>query len=166
MNTLYIDGVLSVDMLKTVASFITYVGPKTLYMSLDGGSIGLARTLLDMINHTDDLTIVGTDRLYSAGLYVYTYCERPKRLVDGTRGMWHQGVYEVEINTDGKPTYISDKFNLSIHTRHHNDIILALAKKLSFTDREVKHIEKGKDVYFSYERMKEMFPDVLQNFIP
>jgi hypothetical protein len=157
MKIKYIDGTLDVGIVSDIAEFLSEEGPKLLYLSLDGGSIGYASTIIDMINRTPQLTVVGSNRLYSAGLWIFSEIKVPKELSDRTRGMWHQGTLEVTMNTDGKMTYIADKFSMRRHKQDQDDIIMGLARKLSMTDKEIEKIMKGKDVYFTYERMKEMF---------
>lgn len=157
MKIKYLDGTLSVEMLKELSDFVSQDGAKILYIALDGGSIGYADTMIDIIHNAENMSVVGTNRLYSAGFYIFAKINTEKHLAKGTRGMWHQGRFEADIRNDGKLEYISDKFNLNIHKEQYTSVILHLAKKLGMTDKEIKKIKKGKDVYFTYERMKEMF---------
>lgn len=122
----------------------------------DGGSSDVNEAILDFINKNKSIikmTFYG--ELFSSGMYIFLGVECSKIILPFTRGMYHFGWQEMNISETGKPSTEYDVFSMKEMKKSKN-ISIEFLKRTKLSEKEINSIKKGKDVYFSYERMLEI----------
>jgi ATP-dependent protease ClpP protease subunit len=118
-----------------------------------GGDFDVARAMIDLINRNKDkIVLYCYGSLVSSGMYIYLWSECQKVILPDTRGMIHLPRMKVEIiasntRSNSMDDFATKELDMSI------DRIIDSLKGLGLTKKELKEIEEGKDVYFSYERI-------------
>lgn len=94
--------------------------------------------------------------VYSAAFYIFFFAECKRKIIYGSLGMHHKEYLKnVYINEKGKPKYNDDVCqieNLKIIKGNFLSKIMTKKERLSYKNDD--------DVYFTFNRMKEIFPDV------
>lgn len=121
-----------------------------------GGLSDVTEAIIDFINKNKEyigMTFYG--ELFSAGMVIFLGVECPKTILPFTRGMYHLGWQEMNISDTGKPTSEYDRFTIK-EMKNWKDISLGFLKTTKLIEKEIVAIKRGKDVYFSHERMLEL----------
>lgn len=121
-----------------------------------GGDRYISETMVHMINKMPSVSII-IQAAYSAGFDIAFNARCPKFIGKGVKGMLHLSRVEVSINSKAKPYFFEDECCLlNLPAEHRRDD--ALAKKV-MTPKELNAYRRGDEVYFSFRRMREIFPD-------
>ena len=128
----------------------------TIVINSCGGKSTLATVILDIINSNSEKITLISAGVYSAAFYIFFFAECKRKIIYGSLGM-HQKEYlkNVYINEKGKPKYNDDVCqieNLKIIKGNFLSKIMTKKERLSYKNDD--------DVYFTFNRMKEIFPDV------
>ncbi len=121
-----------------------------------GGLTDVGIAMIDFINKNSDyigMSFYG--ELFSAGMSVFLAVTCSKKVLPDTRGMYHFSWQEMSINEAGKPSGEYDIFSMK-EMKKAKDKTIEFLKNTKLNDKEISLIKKGKDVYFSHERMKEL----------
>lgn len=121
-----------------------------------GGLSDVNVALIDFINKNKDrigMTFYG--ELFSSGMVVFLSVQCQKSILKDTRGMYHFAWQEMTINETGKPSGEYDIFSMK-EMRRSKERTIEFLKTTKLTDKEINTIKRGKDVYFSYDRMLEL----------
>jgi hypothetical protein len=155
-----IDAGINGDTLREFCAWLeNRSGNILLGITSSGGSKTYGSYLLRVLNENKHrITLQALGGVYSAAFDVFYFYEGPKALVRGeSKGMTHYGYQTIEINEANKVVYhegicavVNLKYNL---TRS-----LEVASKI-MTPQELRKFKKGDDVYFSFERMVQIFPN-------
>lgn len=137
-----------------------------IYISSDGGLVSILEAMLYIINSKPNrFKIIGYDELCSCAFEFYIRAKCNKELIKNTIGMYHQSTTKISINDNLKPAYYDGEAYLKRKKKYFvpnsNDIMT----KCEFTPKEIKKIKKGKDVYFQYDRFKELENYYIKNTI-
>jgi len=128
----------------------------TIVINSGGGKSTLAKVVLDIINsNADKITLISAG-VYSAALYIFFFAKCKKKIVYGSLGMHHKEyLKDMYITSDGKPKYYDDICQVkNLKTLRDNFLFKFMSKK------EKSIYAKSDDVYFTFKRMTEIFPNV------
>lgn len=130
----------------------------TLYFKTEGGSPNICNALVAMIDkHVKKIIVTGG--VYSGGFSIIYHTKVPVVFTKGIMGMWHYAIYTnfaISVRKS-EATYTEDIAKIKNNKVFKKDG-LWLAKKV-MTKKELRSFEKDKDVYFTFKRMKEIFPN-------
>lgn len=128
-----------------------------IFMCSDGGKISVLETMLYTINlDPKRFKIVGYEELCSSAFEFYIRANCEKTLLSGTIGMCHQTATSVTVNDHGKPSYYDSEAYMKRSEKYYLPELNDFMVKCEMTDKEKKRIKKGHDVYFQYDRFKEI----------
>lgn len=128
----------------------------TIVINSAGGKNILAIMILDIINsHSEKMTLISAG-VYSAAFYIFFYAKCKRKIIYGSLGMHHKGyLKDVYINESGKPKYQEDICqieNLKSIKGNYLEKFMTKKEKLLYNNDD--------DVYFTFNRMKEIFPTI------
>ena len=128
-----------------------------IYLSSFGGSEWDAQVIIDMINENKDkVEVIGYGKLLSAAFLIFMDIKCKKRILDNSYGMFHQGNWSTDIRYNGNPSSDFYKFRVKQTKSKIYPYYVDKCKEWGFNEQELKKYKKGEDVYFSYERFKEL----------
>lgn len=158
MKLLFHDQSFDKEMLE---KFFTAVNSKenliTIYISSDGGLVSILDSILHVINlDPKRFNIVGYDELCSCGFEFYIKANCKKELIPRCIGMYHQSTTSVSLNDKGKATYYDGEAYLKRKQHFFYPELIKFMDQCEFTKKEKNRIKKGDDVYFQYDRFKEI----------
>ena len=104
--------------------------------------------------HIETTVVILWAWAYSAAFKIFHDYKWKKIMTYWSRGMRHQWHQAIDINDDWSITYLEDK----VVARNNKKTADSPYKWM--TKKEKKLFIKWKDVYFDFERMKEIFPDI------
>lgn len=147
---------------KNVGELIGFVnntdGEIIIGINSGGGSNGTRCFLQKLFTiNQDRLTLVALTGIHSAAFELFYNYAGKKALTHGITGMWHMEVVSCRLAANGKPDTEEERaiYRNMIEDNNANEAFAA-----SFmTPEELIKYQKGEDVYFDYNRMKQMFPD-------
>lgn len=133
-------------------------GEKRIYLCSDGGNSGATSILLDvMTRNQGDITLIAYDNVFSNAFRLFKSFNGRKYMVDGCEGMIHLQTnslpYAGPVKYAGRTKSVIDTID---YCRERN--INEYANLIN--DEEFEAYKEGQDVFFSFQRMTEMFPDV------
>jgi len=127
-----------------------------IYFSSTGGFVDVAEAIIDFINKDPDVfDIIFYGEVFSSGMYILLKTTCHKSILNDTRGMFHYSFQEMNISEGGKPSSDYDIFTLKEMKASKLGKINYL-KTTPLSEREIACIKRGKDVYFSYQRLSEI----------
>lgn len=127
-----------------------------IYFCSEGGSLDYTEAILDLIEiFADRILLIGYGFLYSSGFMIYHFSKCQKKLLNPTVGMIHLPYYSNILNIKGEQKDDSSKFDFECGKVMVEKFMKDL-KNIGLTKQEIKKIEDGKDLYFSYKRMLEL----------
>lgn len=127
----------------------------TVYINSNGGKTLLCTIITDIINHNSDRFTLVSCGSYSAAFDLFYHAKCKKKIVNQSMGMQHKEfLRDISINSDGKYVYTSDKYENKNNKTLDDSYI-----KEFMTKKEQKKYKKGDDIYFTFKRMKEIFPE-------
>lgn len=121
----------------------------------EGGFSDVAIAMVDYINRDSKIEIAFYGELFSAGMVIFLAVNCNKIVLKDTRGMYHFSWQEMNISETGKPSSECDIFSMK-EMKKSKERSIAFLKKTKLSEYEIAKIKRGKDVYFSYERMLEL----------
>lgn len=133
-------------------------GDLVVAMNSGGGSNG-TRCLLQQLfaENEDRLTLVALNGIHSAAFELFYKYTGQKALTHGATGMWHMELVNCRLAANGLPDTEEDR--AIYRGMESGRIANAEFAKGFMTPDELIRYQKGEDVYFDFERMKQIFPD-------
>jgi ATP-dependent protease ClpP protease subunit len=159
MKYFHFDGDISEKSLDTFLQFVNENEHEQMSIILNsiGGKKNLTHVILDIINlNTEKVTLISCG-CYSASFYLFYEAKCKKKMTEGSAGMMHYSSTNINTMSNGKPTYSEDE---NIVKNWKEDKSQEEFVKQFMTPIELKKYKRGNDVYFTFKRMKEIFPDV------
>jgi len=104
--------------------------------------------------HKDNVTLICWTWAYSSAFKIFYKFSGKKMMVYWCMWMHHKAHQEILMNEDWKPTH-QDWFATLRNNKKTQSTPYGF-----MTTREVKQFNKWEDVFFDFDRMKEIFPDV------
>jgi len=127
-----------------------------------GGSATIGELLLNILNlNKERVTLQCLNGVYSTAFYLFAEFEGKKLLAENSKGMWHYGKTTICIDDKGNPFDGEDEVVKSSN-KYRKAFSGRIAKKY-MNEKELQKFKKGEDVYFGYERMREMFTKTKTN---
>lgn len=158
MKYFQLEGIINEELLTKFMDFCNnYLHEDcTVVINSSGGKNNLATVILDIINsNTSKFTLVSAG-CYSAAFYIFYSAKCKRKIIKGSIGMYHKSfAKDINVDSDSKPVYYEDKCLIDNFKDIDNSFILNL-----LTPKEKKLFQKNDDVYFTFKRMTEIFPDV------
>jgi len=150
------------ELIKKIDSTINeegFSGKIILYFSSAGGEDYSAETLIHYLNNCyhhlkGNLRLVATGRIFSNGLIIFYRYEGEKEILRSTVGMAH--LSSITVNNRLQKIRDSETQNEVEEVKSRNIFHSKIFEKL-FSVKEFKDYISGKDVYFTSDRLKEMF---------
>ena len=138
----------------------------TMYLNSRGGRVSVLKVLLHLVNSNPErFYLVGFHNLSSCAFEFYMKAKCKKEILEGTIGMYHLGNTDITFTDRMKPAYDSDIAVIERKKKYHLPEIIQLMKDCEFTKSEQKKIKAGKNLYFQFNRMKEMEAAYFKNVI-
>lgn len=150
MRYLLFNEALNMENGQMILDFIqASPGPVTLGLGSGGGMSSVGNFLINAFNNeADRLTLVAMAGVYSMGFELFYRYAGPRKMTFGVRGMYHFSSQGIQIMATGRLS--------SMKTDRERDLQFA---SLFMTDKELRRMKAGRDVFFDFERMKQIFPD-------
>lgn len=154
-QTMGFDG----DGVQSLINFINHNQGKLLVgIQSSGGRSGVAQMVLKILNdNTDRVTLCAVSGVYSAAFEIFKGFKGQKAMTDNTIGMAHYGKNEFHLHTNGRPVYFEDEAVLQQNKKAAPKEVAEAASYM--TPFELRKFRKGDEVYFGFDRMKQLFPD-------
>jgi hypothetical protein len=127
----------------------------TIVIDSGGGRVACSNVILSIVNDNPAKFTLLNIGSFSSAFCIFYYAKCKKLLSKGSIGMIHMAmVKDVIVDERGKYPYPSDECNVK------NAIAMSDKRwcRKFMTEKEFSDYKKGKDVYFTFKRMKEIFP--------
>ena len=136
----------------------------SIYLNSRGGRVSILKAVLHIINSDPErFILVGYHNLSSCAFDLYMKAKCQKEILEGTIGMYHLTNTDITYTDKMKPAYDIDVAVIERKTKHYLPEIIQLMKDCEFTVKEQKKILQGKDLYFQFDRLKQMESAYLKN---
>lgn len=122
----------------------------------NGGASDLTRILVNLINSNPENFVLTSVKIYSAAFFLFYSAKCEKQIVKNTIGCYHKAyITNIDLDVSKEPVWAEHKCLVkNLDTRDISPIPLDF-----MTRQEINKFKKGKDVFFTFNRMKEIFPD-------
>lgn len=146
---------------STLARFMEFCNDNTseewtIVINSVGGSSVLATMILSIINSNSEKTTLISAGCYSAAFYIFYFAKCKRKMIYGSIGMHHrESIRGLTINEKGNPKYQEDLCHIE-NLKAVRDNFL----KRVMTKKEKELYNSDDDVYFTFKRMREIFPNV------
>ena len=158
MKYFHLNGIINEELLEKFIEFRNENESEewTIVSNSGGGKSNLAQVILYEINNRTIRTVLVSVGIYSASFVIFYFAKCEKKITEGSIGMIHLRANDISIQSHGKPQFSEDACVVKNHkeTREIDSFVEEF-----MTKDEVKRYRKGDDVYFTFKRMKEIFPD-------
>lgn len=160
MKYFHFNGEINEKSLDDFLQFINEneIGELVIVLNLVGGKKNLTRVLLDIININSHRVTLISCGCYSASFFLFYKAKCKKKMTEDNVGMMHYSSTNINTMSNGQPTYSEDENIIKNWKERVKDEVEFVEKFM--TPLELKKYKKGNDVYFTFKRMKEIFPDV------
>lgn len=159
MKYFHIDSRIDKEMYSKFLEFANANGEEewTIILYTVGGFNVIAKNILFIINNRVAATTLICNEAYSAGFSLFYEAKCKKVMCHNSKGMTHLAAAEMFMQSNGKPSYSEDECivkNWKQSKKKDKEWV-----KIFLTKKEYKNYKNGKDVYFNFNRMKEIFPE-------
>ena len=153
-------GEVNYPMLDTLVSAINNLrqGDHLLiyFSSPSGGLTHVAEAIIDIINrHSEVISLFFYGENFSSGMYILLRTKCHKTLLEDTTGMFHLASQSINIIEGGNGGDSYDSFCIA-EMKKAKTRSLEIIKQFKFNAKEAALIKRGKDAYFSCERLREL----------
>lgn len=157
MKYFHLNGIINEELLD---KFIQFRNENefeewTIVLNSGGGKSNLTQVILYEINSRPQTVLISTG-IYSASFVIFYFAKCIKKITEGSIGMVHLRANDIRIQSHGKPEFSEDECIVKNH-KETRDIDYAV--EAFMTKSEIRRYRKGGDIYFTFKRMKEIFPD-------
>lgn len=155
-----LKGRIDPETVKATLDFICDVeGNLTVAIDSTGGEKAYSDMLLFALNQNKDrVTLIALAGVASCAFDIFYGFQGPRKMAFGCMGMTHYSTQSLDIHPNGGAAYaegLCQKKNLKAYKERELSTLQEFATAI-----EVKQFRKGWDVFFSFHRMKEIFPEV------
>lgn len=158
MKYFQIDGKIDEAMLNKFIDFCNQYETEecTIIVNSGGGKSTISTVMLHIINLNKQRFTLVSAGVYSAAFYIFYFAKCKRKIVIGSLGMIHKEyIDDVYINSNYKAIYPTDKCQIkNLKSIDDSWVYTFLTKK------EAKQYKNSEDIYCTFERMTEIFPDV------
>lgn len=123
-----------------------------------GGENDVERFLLNALNENKDrITLVAMSAIYSAAFALFYQFKGKRKITFGTRGMYHYSGVNVRVAANGGIQDSEEKAAAEFTKRNQKQWQDSFANGFMSVS-ELRNFRSGKDVYFTFDRIKQIFP--------
>jgi len=155
---LNLSGEVGYEMLNALIKAYNDIKEEELHIyfsSPEGGLTDVAEAIIDFINSRNKISLTFYGEVFSAGMVILLKTTCPKKILPDTRGMFHFSWQELTISEGGKPNGAYDIFSMK-EMKESKIRTIEYLKNTKMTEKDLKGIKNGKDIFFSYSRMQEL----------
>lgn len=157
MKFFQLHGQINMELLDNLIEFMNENEDheKTIIISSDGGYELTGKAITYLINCYKESCLLIANSVLSAAFNIFYQSDCKKAIMQSSMGMTHKCYNKIELNTDGKPAYTEGEAvlkNWKENYRRQDEYPF-------MTKQEKQSFNKGDDVYFTFNRMKEIFPE-------
>lgn len=158
MKYFHIDSKIDKELLNKFFDFCNLNGEEdwSIVLYTVGGWTVMAKNILHVINKRHERVTLICNEAYSAGFDILYNAKCKKVLCENAKGMVHMSAAEMYMQSNGRPSYSEDECIVKNWKQSKKDYLFV---RKFLTKNEIKKFKKGKDIYFTFKRMKEIFPD-------
>ena len=158
MKYFYLDAEIDKDLMNRFYEFCNkYENDEwTISLFTGGGATAAGKTIIHIINKRPEKVTLICHEAYSSGFEIFYRSKCKKILAETCKGMVHLSSMRMWIQSDTKPFYKEDE--CVIENWKNSTTLLTMVKKF-LTATELKDFKGGHEVYLTFKRMKEIFPD-------
>jgi hypothetical protein len=156
MYSYYFDNEITVESVNELVEKLQAVqGEIELWFSTNGGSSSVMAFLLSFLNHRKEgITVVLTNKCYSAGADILIFFEGKIRIVELDAVLFH--LTDREQYSFRKDDYTVNHKILAKQDKKYNiDFAKKIKEKGLLTDKQLKQFNKGKDVVVYAKQIKK-----------
>jgi ATP-dependent protease ClpP protease subunit len=159
MKYFHLDGRIVEELLNRFLGFMNETPSEeiTIIINSVGGKECVSKLILNIINENKERCTLISLGVYSAAFYIFYNAECKRKMTYGSPAMWHLSSADMRMMSNKKPSYTEDETQLKNWVD--DKIEIEFAEKF-MTPKELRDFKKGIDVYFTFKRIKEIFPDV------
>jgi ATP-dependent protease ClpP protease subunit len=129
---------------------------KSILINSGGGEIAYCYATLHAIEKVShEIELVGCNGVYSAAFEIFYKFSGKKVLLPYCKGMTHRPMLGVSLTDSLQTAFREDDCQKRTLKDNQQNLIDECSKFL--TPKEMKDYKRGVDVYFTYNRMKEIF---------
>ena len=129
---------------------------KSILINSGGGEVNYCYAIIYALNNVyHEIELVACAGVYSAAFEIFYKFKGKKVILDGCIGMTHRQLLLISL-TDNMQTAFREDDCRKKTSKENSQIIIDEYSKF-FTKKELANYKKGNDVYFTYNRMKEIF---------
>lgn len=146
---------------KAFTKFINEYEIKDLHIIIDslGGDNSEIQNFIFLINSLEDnVTLIASSMIGSAAFEIFVLAECKKRILPFTGAMYHGLKSQIFFDHNGNPCDEHEKYKFELLVSS-KEITKNVCELSNMNDEEINLIMQGKDVYFTWDRLKEMFPE-------
>ena len=153
------------DFFKELAELLSIKDENhTIYFSSNGGDLWLVEPIIKMVNDNKErLEIIGVREISSSALSIFLGVKCKKSITKNTFATWHDAYFSFEVDSLSKPRNKFYEFKKESIIKGFRKDIEDEYRTWGVTDDELKRYKKGEDVYFGYERFKELINNTSQS---
>lgn len=154
-----LKGQINPEIVKETLDFICdHKGHLTVAIDSHGGEKAYADMLLFALNQNKDrVTLIAIAGVASCAFDIFYGFQGVRKMAFGCMGMTHYSSRNIDTHSNGEAAYAEGdchKKNLKAYKEYELFILRKFA-----TEKEIKRFKKSWDVYFSFKRMQQIFPD-------
>lgn len=121
-----------------------------------GGATAIGKTIIHIINQRKSRVTLICHEAYSSAFDIFYNSNCKKILTRTCKGMYHFSSAKMYMQPTLKPEFKEDR--CIVQNWKDSDWQIEMANKF-LTDKEMKKFKKGDDIYFTFNRMKIIFPN-------
>ena len=166
MHNIFIEGSIGEESFKKFIEDVNQVPDKShivVYLRSYGGCSDFLYGFKDIIER-HQMRLVALEKIYSTALFLFLLTNTPRTVMDNALGLTHRGhiTNEGGINMDGKPFFSKKllKF-IKVHSDKEEKLV---HKFLELTPKEIKRVEKDKDIFISTKRLRTSLKNSEKHF--
>jgi hypothetical protein len=158
MKTINIKEAITNDTVDKLVSFFNEHEKQniTILLNSAGGEVPAMDALLSLINkRANSITLLAYGEVSSAAFFLFFNAKCKKDIIGDCLGMFHLSYGSYDIDSRGRPVFKPDKASMLRSKNFTHNRTIELCKSLSMTRSQISKIEKGDDVWFQPDRLKQ-----------
>ena len=121
------------------------------YLSSCGGDCDVVPVIRNIIEK-HQIELIAFSDVHSSALDLFLTTNTPRTVMDETVGLFHRTIIRATLDNNLKP--LKEKKLLKIWQKEIK-VVSLVVEFLGITDKQLKKVSKGKDLYFNDEELRE-----------
>lgn len=158
MKHFHLNGIIDDDLLNKFYAFWNQYEEDDWTISIfsGGGFTAAGKTIINALNSRQGMVTLICHEAYSVAYEIFYRTKCKKILAETCKGMYHLSSAKMWITANMMASTEEDRVIVKDWKETRSQYIFA---KEFMNKKEFKKFKKGDDVYFTFKRMKEIFPD-------